>query len=109
AVLEASNGLEPLLYVKRERPDAVVLDLMMPRLGGVEALKRIRSYNPGIRVLVVTGNIDPELQRQATAAGAAAVFTKPVPAATLVAALAGAPLPAPSPAPAPAPPAPAPG
>jgi CheY-like chemotaxis protein len=100
-VLAAANGLEALLYVKRERPDAVVLDLMMPRLGGVEALKRIRSYNPGIRVLVVTGNIDPELQRQATAAGAAAVFTKPVSAATLVSALAGAPPPAPPPAPAP--------
>jgi CheY-like chemotaxis protein len=103
-VLAAANGLEALLSVKRERPDAVVLDLMMPRLGGVEALKRIRSYNPGIRVLVVTGNIDPELQRQATAAGAAAVFTKPVSAATLVAALAGAPPPPPAPvAPAPAP------
>lgn len=90
-VVAAANGLEALLYVKREQPDAVVLDLMMPRLGGVEALKRIRSYNPGIRVLVVTGNIDPELQRQATAAGAAGVFTKPVSAATLVAALAGPP------------------
>jgi CheY-like chemotaxis protein len=101
-VLEAANGLEALLYVKREKPDAVVLDLMMPRLGGVEALKRIRSYNPGIRVLVVTGNIDPELQRQATAAGAAGVFTKPVPASTLIAALAG-PLP-PRPAPVAAPP-----
>src|SRR2546425_11394155 len=95
-VLEASNGLEALLYVKRDRPDAVVLDLMMPRLGGVEALKRIHSFNPGIRVLVVTGAIDPELQRQATAAGAAGVFTKPVPAATLVAALTGPPPPVPS-------------
>jgi len=100
-VLEASNGLEALLYVKRERPDAVVLDLMMPRLGGVEALKRIHSFNPGIRVLVVTGNVDPELQRQATAAGAAGVFTKPVPAATLVSALAGPPPPAPPTPPAP--------
>jgi len=100
-VLEAANGLEALLYVKRERPDAVVLDLMMPRLGGVEALKRIHSFNPGIRVLVVTGNIDPELQRQATAAGAAGVFTKPVPAATLISALAGPPPPAPPTPPAP--------
>ena len=107
-VLAAANGLEALLSVKREPPDAVVLDLMMPRLGGVEALKRIRSYNPGIRVLVVTGNIDPELQRQATAAGAAAVFTKPVSAATLVSALAGAPPPAPPPAPTPVASAPAP-
>src|SRR6266566_5188654 len=37
-VLQAANGLEALLCVKRDRPDAVVLDLMMPRLGGVAAL-----------------------------------------------------------------------
>jgi CheY-like chemotaxis protein len=103
-VLEAANGLEALLYVKRDRPEAVVLDLMMPRLGGVEALKRIHSFNPGIRVFVVTGVIDPELQRQATLAGAAGVFTKPVPVATLVAALSGPPPAVPTPAPiAPAP------
>lgn len=95
-VLQAANGLEALLCVKRDRPDAVVLDLMMPRLGGVEALKRIHAFNPGIRALVVTGAIDSELHRQATLAGAAGVFAKPVSAATLVAALAG---PAPSPAP----------
>src|SRR5882672_2686517 len=116
-VLEASNGLEALLYVKRDRPDAVVLDLMMPRLGGVEALKRIHDFNPGIRVLVVTGTDDPELHRQATASGAAAVFTKPVAIAALVAALMApaqataqvtAPAPRPRPASAPAKPAAAP-
>ena len=104
-VLQAANGLEALLCVKRDRPDAVVLDLMMPRLGGVEALKRIHAFNPGIRALVVTGAIDAELHRQATLAGAAGVFAKPVSAATLVAALAG---PAPAPAPKPAAPTPAP-
>src|SRR6058998_2567409 len=103
-VLQAANGLEALLCVKRDRPDAVVLDLMMPRLGGVEALKRIHAFNPGIRALVVTGAIDTELHRQATLAGAAGVFAKPVPAATLVAALTEPPPSAPSSAPtAPAP------
>jgi CheY-like chemotaxis protein len=97
-VLQAANGLEALLCVKRDRPDAVVLDLMMPRLGGVEALKRIHAFNPGIRALVVTGALDAELHRQATLAGAAGVFAKPVSAATLVAALAG---PAPTPPPPP--------
>ena len=103
-VLQAANGLEVLLCVKRDRPDAVVLDLMMPRLGGVEALKRIHSFNPGIRALVVTGAIDAELHRQATLAGAAGVFAKPVSPATLVAALTG---PASAPPREPAPPAPA--
>jgi CheY-like chemotaxis protein len=107
-VLEASNGLEALLSVKRDKPDAVVLDLMMPRLGGVEALKRIHAFNPGIRALVVTGAIDSELHRQATLAGAAGVFAKPVSAAALVAALSGpAHKQAPQTAPQPTPPAPA--
>jgi len=108
-VLQAANGLEALLCVKRDRPDAVVLDLMMPRLGGVEALKRIHAFNPGIRALVVTGAIDSELHRQATLAGAAGVFAKPVSAAALVAALAGPAhrAPAPQTAPQPAPPEPA--
>src|ERR1700752_3583864 len=88
-VLEASNGLEGLLSVKRDKPDAVVLDLMMPRLGGVEALKRIHAFNPGIRALVVTGAIDRELHRQATLAGAAGVFAKPVSAAARDAGRAG--------------------
>jgi CheY-like chemotaxis protein len=102
-VLQAANGLEALLCVKRDRPDAVVLDLMMPRLGGVAALKRIHAFNPGIRALVVTGALDAELHRQATLAGAAGVFAKPVSPATLIAALAG---PAPAPPTQPAPPAP---
>jgi DNA-binding response OmpR family regulator len=41
-VLGAANGLEALLHVKRQHPAAVVLDLNMPRLGGIDALKRSR-------------------------------------------------------------------
>ena len=77
-VLEATNGLEALLKVKRERPDAIVLDLRMPRLGGIEALKRIRRLNPNILVAVVTGDIDEQIHGQALGLGARAVLTKPV-------------------------------
>jgi CheY-like chemotaxis protein len=77
-VLEAENGLEALLKVKRERPDAVVLDLRMPRLGGLEALKRIRTLDPDITVVVVTGELEDDVHRQALALGARAVLTKPV-------------------------------
>ena len=77
-VLEAENGLETLLRVKRAKPNVVILDLMMPRLGGLDALKRLRPFAPGIAVVVVTGVADPELKRQALALGAAAVLTKPL-------------------------------
>ena len=76
-VAQAVNGLETLLHVKRERPQAVLLDINMPRLGGLEALKRIRAVAPGTRVVVYSGFIEPEIEREAVAAGAVAVFRKP--------------------------------
>lgn len=77
AILQAVNGLEALLSVKRERPQAVLLDINMPRLGGLEALKRIRAFAPSTRVVVYSGMLEPEVERQAIAAGAVAVFAKP--------------------------------
>lgn len=85
-VLEAKNGLEVLLHVKRARPSAVVLDLSMPRLGGLDALRRIRSFDPAIRVIVVTGEAEA-LHQQALALGAAAVLAKPMALPHLLAAL----------------------
>src|SRR5438128_2470692 len=72
-VLEATNGLEALLRIKRERPDVVLLDLGIPRLGGLEALRRIRILDPGLKVVILTAN--PEhIREQATSIGAAAVL-----------------------------------
>jgi DNA-binding NtrC family response regulator len=86
-VLEATNGLEALLHVKHERPDAVVLELRMPRLGGVEALKRIRAFDAAIAVIILTVETDPKLFEEATARGAKAVLPKPLNIAALAAAL----------------------
>lgn len=88
-VVEAANGLEALLQVKRARPDAVLLDLMMPRLGGLDAIKRIRAFDRSIRIIVITGTLDEELHRQARALGAGTVFTKPLKMAEIADALRG--------------------
>lgn len=86
-VVEAGDGIEALGQVKRVRPASVVLDLLMPRLGGLEAIKGIRTFDPAITVVIVTGVEDAELQRRALSFGAAAVLTKPVALAELVTAL----------------------
>ncbi len=86
-VVEAADGLEALLQVKRSRPAGVVLDLVMPRLGGLEAIKRIRAFDRGIKIVVITGASDQELHPQARALGAVAVLTKPLSPADVVAAL----------------------
>src|SRR3989441_6430084 len=95
-VVEAANGLEALLQVKRSRPAGVVLDLLMPRLGGLDALKRIRTFDPAIRIVVITGSPDPELVRQAKALGAVAVLTKPISPPDLLGPLRAAAAPAPA-------------
>jgi CheY-like chemotaxis protein len=75
--LEARNGLECLLYVKHEHPDIIVLDLTMPRLGGIEALKRIHKFDPRIRVIVLTASADYIQHQAARTLGASEVYTKP--------------------------------
>ncbi len=88
-VLAAANGLESLLHVKRARPDVVVLDLNMPRLGGLEALKRIRHFDPAITVVIITGEQNPEPRERALAMGAARVLVKPFTLDALLQALGG--------------------
>lgn len=77
-VLQAANGLDALLHVSDARPGAIVLDLGMPRLGGLEALRRIRKFDESIKVVVVTAATDAELHEQALALGAVRVLTKPL-------------------------------
>ena len=105
-VVAAENGLEALLHVKRGRPNAVVLDVRMPRLGGLEALKRIRAFDPSIQVVVVTAEVDEAAHREAAALGARAVLPKPIALPALLAALGATPA-APAKSPAEAPPTPA--
>jgi CheY-like chemotaxis protein len=54
-VLTATNGVEAFLQVKRWQPKAVILDLFMPRLGGIGALGRIKALNPEVVVILVSG------------------------------------------------------
>jgi CheY-like chemotaxis protein len=75
--IEAKNGLECLWQVKHEHPDVIVLDLTMPRLGGLEALKRIHTFDPRIRVIVLTASSDPAQHQAARTSGASEVYTKP--------------------------------
>ena len=51
---EAADGAEAVASYERLRPDLVTMDLVMPVMGGLEALRRIRAADPGARVVVVT-------------------------------------------------------
>jgi len=49
------TGEDGLAYLTRERPDAVVLDVRLPRLTGVEVLRQIRETDPTLPVIIMTG------------------------------------------------------
>jgi CheY-like chemotaxis protein len=77
-VLTATNGVEAFLQVKRWQPKAVILDLFMPRLGGIGALGRIKALNPEVVVILVSGMGNAlELVTEAGLSVAGA-FTKPL-------------------------------
>lgn len=67
--------------------DAILLDLLMPGIGGLEVLKEIRSQPPNMAtpIVVVTVVSDPGTREECTRAGASAYLVKPVERATLAA------------------------
>jgi DNA-binding NarL/FixJ family response regulator len=68
---EASDGFELLTMLKRGAPpDLVLLDISMPRLRGIEAIREIKSINDKIRILVLTMHRDERLLCEAFIAGA---------------------------------------
>lgn len=78
AVIEATSGLEALTEIRRARPEVAVLDLNMPRLGGLEGLRQIRALDPSITVVVVMDEAEDELYWRAIEFGAHAILPKPV-------------------------------
>jgi len=76
-VLEAGDAEEGLRRVRRDRPDVVVLDLVLPGMDGVETLRRIRRYRPGIGIIVITGAANRELAETTLQVGAIDFVLKP--------------------------------
>ena len=84
---DAADGEAALAGVQRHEPDVVLMDLVMPNLGGVEAIRRLRALRPETRVLVLTSFLDDEKLFPAVRAGAAGYLLKDVEPAELVRAI----------------------
>jgi two-component system chemotaxis response regulator CheB len=72
----AVDGLEAIELVDELAPEAVVIDLHMPRLDGVSAVARMRQDHPSLCLIAITGDGAPELHQAVEEAGADAVILK---------------------------------
>jgi two-component system chemotaxis response regulator CheY len=78
AVAEAEDGMVALERYFVDKPDLVVLDLVMKGMYGLEVLSKLRELDPGARVIVLSADIQTSSRQMVNDAGAAAFLNKPV-------------------------------
>ena len=76
--LQAYTGEEAIEKVKSEIPDCVLMDIKMPGINGVEALKMIKDISPNLPVLLMSAYATEELIKEGKQQGAYTVLTKPI-------------------------------
>jgi two-component system chemotaxis response regulator CheY len=76
-VIQAENGLEAVEKYKASKPDAVLMDITMPEMDGLSALKAIRSHDPEARVAMVTALGQQQIVLEAVKSGAKDFLVKP--------------------------------
>ncbi len=84
---EASDGQEALDTIDAVQPNVVLMDLQMPRMGGIEAASLIHRRYPAVKVIVLTSFQDKELVNAALQAGASGFLLKDAAEEDLVAAI----------------------
>jgi two-component system, NarL family, response regulator LiaR len=83
----AADGVEVVELAQALHPDVILLDLLMPRQNGVEAIVEIKASNPAARVLILTSFVDDDKIFAAVRAGALGYVLKDSPPQTLVQAI----------------------
>jgi DNA-binding NtrC family response regulator len=76
--VEAYSGDKALAVFSQERPDAVLLDIVMPGMDGVETLRELKDLDPSVNVIMVTAVQDEEVAKQAKVDGALEIMNKPI-------------------------------
>jgi NarL family two-component system response regulator LiaR len=73
---EAADGVQAVQQVRSLQPDVVLMDLVMPRKGGIEAIAEIKAETPGVRILVLTSFAEDDQVFPAIKAGALGYLLK---------------------------------
>ena len=78
ATVEASDGTEAIHVFKEEHPDVVLLDLKMPNIDGIEAMKQMKTIDPDVPIIIISAYGDIPTAVEAVKKGAYDFITKPL-------------------------------
>ena len=73
----AVDGEAAVEHVKANDPAMAIMDIKMPKMNGLEALRKIKELKPGVRVLIITGYESTDVATEAIKLGADDYITKP--------------------------------
>lgn len=76
-VVEACNGIEAVDLYKKENPDVVTMDITMPDMDGIEAVKAIKEFDPSAKVVMCSAMGQQSMVMDAIKAGAKDFIVKP--------------------------------
>ncbi len=86
-VIEAEDGMSGLEQYFVSKPAVVILDLVMKGMYGLDVLARLREMDPGVRVIVVSADVQDSSRQLVETGGAVAFLTKPVQKDVLISAV----------------------
>ena len=78
-IMDVPSGEEGLLLASRQDFDLLISDVRLAGISGLELFRKVRSRNPQIKVIIITGVVDQEIRQSVMQSGANAYFFKPVP------------------------------
>ncbi|HZR21393.1 MAG TPA: response regulator [Verrucomicrobiae bacterium] len=87
-VEEAGGGTEAVDKFSAHKPDAVLLDIVMREIGGLEVLQQLRGIDPHAVVIMATADVQEATRQEALAGGAAGFINKPFKTEEVLAAIA---------------------
>ncbi len=86
-VAEGEDGSDAITLCKEHKPDLLLIDLKMPGIDGIEASLKIKSFLPGIKILVLTAHDSKEIVTQAIGAGINGYIIKTSPSEEIILAM----------------------
>lgn len=75
--IEAQDGEEALTRIQEEKPDLILLDLLIPKVNGIQVLEKLKQENSPIPVIVITADTQKTTKQKCLELGAICVLNKP--------------------------------